>query len=61
MRAMVLHGLGQPLKLGDVTMPRAGPTDVLVRVRACGIGLTVVNLIATPGRVTSYPSFDYPG
>ena len=24
-------------------------------VRACGIGLTVVNLIATPGRVTAYP------
>jgi len=36
-------------------MPQVGPADVLVRVRACGIGLTVVNLIATPGRVTSYP------
>ena len=52
---MVLHGLGQALRLEDMPMPRAGPTDVLVRVRACGIGLTVVNLIATPGRVTSYP------
>jgi len=51
----VLHGLGQPLRLEDVPTPEAGPTDVLVRVRACGIGLTVVNLIATPGRVTSYP------
>ena len=55
MKAMVLHGLGQPLRLEDVPMPKTGPTDVLVRVRACGIGLTVVNLIATPGRVTSYP------
>jgi alcohol dehydrogenase, propanol-preferring len=55
MKAMVLHGLGQPLRLEDVPMPQAGPTDVLVRVRACGVGLTVVNLIATPGRVTSYP------
>jgi propanol-preferring alcohol dehydrogenase len=36
-------------------MPKIGPNDVLVRVRACGIGLTVVNMIATPGRVTSYP------
>jgi propanol-preferring alcohol dehydrogenase len=55
MKAMVLHGLGQPLKLEDVPMPTVGPADVLVRVRACGIGLTVVNLIATPGRVTAYP------
>ncbi len=52
---MVLHGLGQPLRLAEVAQPTIGPADVLVRVRACGIGLTVVNLIATPGRVTAYP------
>ena len=55
MKAMVLHGMGQPLRHQDLPMPQVGPADVLVRVRACGIGLTVVNLIATPGRVTSYP------
>ena len=55
MKAMVLAGLGQPLRLEDVAMPKIGPAEVLVRVRACGIGLTVVNLIATPGRVTAYP------
>ena len=55
MKAMVLRGLGQPLKLEEMPMPHVGPADVLVRVRACGIGLTVVNLLATPGRVTSYP------
>src|SRR5689334_20413532 len=55
MKAMVLHALGQALKYEDRPMPATGPTDVLVRVRACGIGLTVVNLIATPGRVTAYP------
>jgi propanol-preferring alcohol dehydrogenase len=55
MKAMVLRALGQPLELADMPMPQVGPADVLVRVRACGIGLTVVNLIATPGRVTSYP------
>ena len=55
MKAQVLHGMGQPLRYEDVPVPKIGPTDVLVRVRACGIGLTVVNLIATPGRVTSYP------
>lgn len=55
MKAMVLHGMGRPLSYEDVPMPAVGPTDVLVRVRACGIGLTVVNMIATPGRVTAYP------
>src|SRR4051812_31148963 len=55
MKAMVLHGFGQPLKLEEFPRPKIGPADVLVRVRACGIGLTVVNLIATPGRVTAYP------
>lgn len=55
MKAMVLHGLGQPLKLEEVPMPTVGPNDVLVRVRACGVGLTVVILVATPGRVSSYP------
>ena len=55
MKAQVLHGMGQPLRYEDVPVPKIGPADVLVRVRACGIGLTVVNLIATPGRVTSYP------
>src|SRR5476649_2585028 len=55
MKAMVLHGMGQPLKLEEVPTPKVGPADVLVRVRACGIGLTVLNLLATPGRVTSYP------
>jgi alcohol dehydrogenase, propanol-preferring len=55
MKAMVLRALWQPLELADMPMPGVGPADVLVRVRACGIGLTVVNLIATPGRVTSYP------
>ncbi len=55
MKAMVLHGAGQPLRFEEVAVPQVGPNDVLVRVRACGIGLTVVKLIATPGRVSSYP------
>ena len=55
MKAMVLHAHGQPLKLEDRPLPKTDPAGVLVRVRACGIGLTVVNLLATPGRVTSYP------
>ena len=55
MRAMVLEQFGAPLKLKDMPVPKIGPTDTLVRVRACGAGLTVVIMIATPGRVTSFP------
>ena len=55
MKALRLHALGEPLRLETVPVPRIGPNDVLVKVGACGIGLTVVNLLATPGRVTHYP------
>ena len=55
MKAMVLRAFGQPLELAEMPRPQVSSADVLVRVRACGIGLTVVNLLATPGRVTAYP------
>ena len=55
MKAMVLHGVGQPLKLQEVAVPTPGPNGVLIRVRACGIGLTVVKGVATEGRSKSYP------
>jgi D-arabinose 1-dehydrogenase-like Zn-dependent alcohol dehydrogenase len=55
MKAMVLHKLGVPLVLEDVPTPKVGPNDVLLRVRATGVGLTVVIMVAVPGRVTSFP------
>ena len=55
MKAMVLEQFGAPLKLKDVPVPKVGPNDALVRVRACGAGLTVVIMIATPGRIKAYP------
>jgi len=55
MKAMVLHGLGQPLRLEDVPVPKIGPGEALLRVRAVGVGLTVVIMTAVPGRVTSFP------
>jgi propanol-preferring alcohol dehydrogenase len=55
MRAMVLPKFGAPMELREVPVPRIGPTDVLLRVRASGVGLTVVIMIANPGRVTSFP------
>jgi propanol-preferring alcohol dehydrogenase len=52
---MVLPRLGAPLELRDVPMPKIGPNDVLLRVGATGVGLTVVIMIANPGRVTAFP------
>ncbi|MBI2494493.1 MAG: alcohol dehydrogenase catalytic domain-containing protein, partial [Candidatus Rokubacteria bacterium] len=55
MKAMVLPALGAPLRLETVPVPTIGPNDVLLRVRATGVGLTVVIMTAVPGRVTSFP------
>ncbi|MBC7778849.1 MAG: alcohol dehydrogenase catalytic domain-containing protein, partial [Proteobacteria bacterium] len=55
MQALVLQAFGAPLQLMEVPRPAVGPNDVLVKVGACGVGLTVVNLLATPGRVDRYP------
>jgi propanol-preferring alcohol dehydrogenase len=55
MKAMVIPELGAPLRLDTVAVPKIGPGDVLLRVRATGVGLTVVIMTAVPGRVTSFP------
>jgi propanol-preferring alcohol dehydrogenase len=55
MKAMVLAGPGAPLRLETVPVPGIGPGDVLLRVRAAGVGLTVVIMTAVPGRVTAFP------
>jgi len=52
---MVMEKFGAPLTLKDMPMPKIGPNDALVRVRVCGAGLTVVIMIATPGRIKSFP------
>ena len=55
MRAMVLHELGGPLTLEKVDKPTIGASEALVRVKAAGVGLTVVIMKNTPGLVTRYP------
>ena len=42
MKAMVLHEHGKPMILEEVPIPEPGRGEVLVRVRACGLGLTLV-------------------
>lgn len=43
------------MTLEEVEKPLIGPSDALVRVRATGVGLTVIIMKSTPGLVTSYP------
>jgi propanol-preferring alcohol dehydrogenase len=45
MRAMVLHSPGDPLRLGRLPVPKPGPGEVLVRVRACGICRTDLHVL----------------
>jgi D-arabinose 1-dehydrogenase-like Zn-dependent alcohol dehydrogenase len=44
MKAMVLHERGGALRFEEVPRPQVGPGEALVRVRACGAGLTVVHI-----------------
>jgi propanol-preferring alcohol dehydrogenase len=52
---MLLHELGGPVTFKEVPEPRVGPCDAKVRVRATGVGLTVLIMKSTPGLVTHYP------
>lgn len=55
MRAMLIHELGGPVTFKKVNEPRVGPCDAKIRVRATGMGLSVLIMKATPGLVTRYP------
>ncbi len=45
MRAMVLEAPGQPLRATEVPVPRPGPDQVLIRVRACGVCRTDLHIV----------------
>jgi len=44
MKAQVLYKWDGPFNLEERPIPRVGPTDVLIRVKVCGAGLTLSNL-----------------
>ncbi|MBU3063184.1 alcohol dehydrogenase catalytic domain-containing protein [Nocardia sp. NEAU-G5] len=45
MRAARLHEIGQPMSIDEIETPEPRPTDVLVRVKACGIVPNMANVI----------------
>lgn len=46
MKAQVMHEWNGPFHLEDRPIPEVGPAEVLVEVKACGVGLTLTNLRA---------------
>jgi alcohol dehydrogenase, propanol-preferring len=44
MLAMVFESPGQPLRESDLTMPTAGPGQVVIKVRACGVCRTDLHI-----------------
>jgi alcohol dehydrogenase, propanol-preferring len=60
MRAMLLEGIGSPLRLAEVAVPEPGPGQLLLKVLACGVCRTDLHLldgevgIAHPPRVLGH-------
>ena len=46
MRAARLHAIGEPMSIDMIEVPKPRPTDVLVRVKACGIVPNMANVIS---------------
>jgi len=45
MQAMVCEGTGRPLTLAELPRPQPGPSQVLIRVHACGVCRTDLHLV----------------
>jgi alcohol dehydrogenase, propanol-preferring len=45
MRAMVLDGVGEPLRAAEVPEPEPGPEEVLIRVHACAVCRTDLHVV----------------
>ena len=45
MRAMLLHKAGEPLRLSEVPVPKPGPNQVSIEVRACAVCRTDLHIV----------------
>ncbi len=55
MRAAVLHKAGEPLRIEEIPAPVAGPGEILIRVKACGVCHTDLHLGAGEWRLPKLP------
>jgi len=55
MKAAVLREIGEPLAIEEAPVPRPGPGEALLRVRACGIDGTDLKLLDGFGYVPQLP------
>ncbi|MCV4714332.1 alcohol dehydrogenase catalytic domain-containing protein, partial [Escherichia coli] len=55
MRAVVFEGVGRPLRVTAVERPTAGPGELELRVRACGVCRTDLHLLDGEVEVPSPP------
>lgn len=49
MKVLQFMEVGQPLKLGEVAMPSAGPGSLVFKVKACGICASDLHAVEVPG------------
>jgi len=45
MKAMLLDHIGGPLRLGEIAKPIAGPHEIVVKVKACGVCRTDLHVV----------------
>ncbi|MED5579743.1 MAG: alcohol dehydrogenase catalytic domain-containing protein [Nitrospinota bacterium] len=55
MKAMRIHKLGGEFQLEDVPMPKPGPNEALLKLKATGVGLTLAIMRKTEGLIKQYP------
>jgi propanol-preferring alcohol dehydrogenase len=62
-KALVLHAPNAPFELEEREIPRPEPDELLVRVRACGVGLTVhhAKVGNAPSRLPVIPGHEIAG
>ncbi|MGF1475254.1 MAG: zinc-dependent alcohol dehydrogenase family protein [Geminicoccaceae bacterium] len=51
MKAMVFDGVGEPLRLREIPIPRPRPAEVLIEITACGVCRTDLHIV--DGELTS--------
>ncbi|MFQ5880737.1 MAG: alcohol dehydrogenase catalytic domain-containing protein, partial [Dehalococcoidia bacterium] len=55
MRAMLLDEPGGRLRRAEVDVPKIGPGEALLRVRSCGVGLTLSHIREARGPNVKFP------